>query len=107
MSVVRRFVRQVLIHCGLVRRTAEREVTIELDLPAEADPAGIERLMTRVREMEDDMIAACLRRTLMLPRLTGVPGLRGFVVLRSDSSAEPIVAPPDPGGGAQPVTFRR
>lgn len=107
MNVLRRFVRRVLIHCGLVRRISARDVAIDLDLPADADPTGIERLMTRVREMEDDMIAACLRRTLALPRLTGVPGLRGFIVLRSDSPAEPIVAPPDPGGGAHPVTFQR
>lgn len=84
MTFVRRFVRRVLIHCGLVRRVSARDVEIDLDLPADADRAGIVEIMRRVRQMEDDMIAACLRRTLMLPRLTGVPGLRGFVVLQGD-----------------------
>lgn len=84
MNVVRHFLRRVLVHCGLVRRVSEREAEIDLDLPADAHRAGIVEIMTRVRQMEDGMIAACLRRTLMLPRLTGVPGLRGFAVLRGD-----------------------
>lgn len=75
MPVVRSFIRRILVACGLVRRRWEGTAEFELDLP-ESDRDRIDDLLARVRRMEDEMISACIRRTGMLPRVTGIPGLR-------------------------------
>ena len=75
IRIFRTFVRRVLIACGVLRRRSEETAEFELDLP-EADRDRIDDLLARVRRMEDEMISACLFRTALLPRVTGVPGLR-------------------------------
>ncbi len=75
MRIFRTFVRRVLIACGVFRRQSEETAEIELDLP-ESDRDRIDDLLARVRRMEDEMISACLLRATLLPRVTGVPGLR-------------------------------